>query len=90
MTIRLKLLSAVAASAAVFVGAAAGPAVALSEPLYSYIYYSDATRTVQVGSWQGVCYNGWAGVTQFPDGQVTQYEERVRIGTCTDGGTIYE
>ncbi len=90
MKIRLKLLSAVAASAAVFVGAAAGPAVALSEPLYSYIYYSDATHTVQVGSWQGVCYNGYAGVTQYPDGQVTAHEVRVRIGTCTGGGTIFE
>lgn len=90
MKIRLKLLSAVAASAAVFVGAAAGPAVALSEPLYSYLYYSDATLTEQVGSWQGVCYNGYAGVTQYPDGQVTQYEVRVRIGTCTGDGAIFE
>ncbi len=62
-----------------------------SEPLYDYIYYSDATKTVQVGSWTGVCYNGWAGVTEFPDGTVTAHFDKVRTGTCLDnGGTIYQ
>ena len=90
MTHFKQALAIVAVATATTLSATA-PAMALSEPLYDYIYYSDATKTVQVGSWTGVCYNGWAGVAEFPDGTVTAYFDKIRTGTCLDnGGTIYQ
>lgn len=61
-----------------------------SEPLYDYIYYSDATKTVQVGYQVGVCYNGYAGVAEFATGTVTSHYELIRTGTCSSKGTIYQ
>ncbi|QTC87167.1 hypothetical protein [Brevundimonas pondensis] len=88
---RFKQTLAIIALATATTLSATAPAMALSEPLYDYIYYSDATKTVQVGSWTGVCYNGWAGVTEFPDGTVTAHFDKVRTGTCLgNGGTIYQ
>ena len=81
--------------------AAASAAVAQVPPftpviLYDYIYYSDASKTVEVGYHQGVCYGGhytpvWAGVAEFPVGTVTPYYDMVVVGRCTaGGGTIYQ
>ena len=87
------LKTALALGAITLFGAlsAAAPAAALSEPLYDYIYYSDATKTSVVGTWSGVCYNGYAGVAQYPDGQVTPYYDKIIVGQCTgDGGTILQ
>ncbi|SPU54432.1 Uncharacterised protein [Brevundimonas vesicularis] len=87
------LKSAFIVGAVVFAGvfSAAAPAVAFAQPLYDYVYYSDATKTVVVGSWSGVCYSGYAGVTQYPDGQVTAHYDKILVGSCTDdGGTIWQ
>lgn len=95
MKIGLSLASAVAMSAAVFVGAVGAAPPPDRAPLYSYIYYSDASHTTVVGEHGGVCYgypgSMYAGVAQFPYGTVTAYVEEVRIGWCLQSGeTIYE
>jgi len=85
----IKTIACVAAviSAALSTAALATP---WSEPLYDYIYFSDATKTVQVGYQVGVCYNGYAGVAEHAVGTVTSHYVLVRTGTCTSNGTIYQ
>jgi uncharacterized membrane protein len=89
MTRSIKTIACVAAviSAALSTAALATP---WSEPLYDYIYYSDATKTVQVGYHVGVCYNGYAGVAEFATGTMTSHYELIRTGTCTSNGTIHQ
>ena len=64
--------------------------------LNDIVYYSDASKTVEVGRNQGVCYGGngspvWAGQSQFTAGETTPYFVIQRVGRCLpDGSTQYE
>jgi hypothetical protein len=63
--------------------------------LYDVVYYSDASRTVEVGRNYGVCYGGWgtpvwAGSSQYTSGQQTSFYSQEHVGWCTaNGETIY-
>lgn len=63
-------------------------------PLYDIVYYSDASKTVEVGRNLGVCYGGWgspiwAGSSEFTSGQQTSFYSQQHVGWCTADGTIY-
>lgn len=93
-----KRLATLAATAIAFTATAAfagpgGPGAPVI--LYDTVYYSDASKTVEVGRNYGVCYGGWgspiwAGSSQFTDGQTTAYYANVRVGRCTADGPILE
>lgn len=62
--------------------------------LYDTVYYSDATKTVEVGRNYGVCYGGWgqpiwAGGSEYTDGQTTAYSSNQQVGWCTADGPVY-
>lgn len=59
--------------------------------LYDVVYYSDATKSVEVGRNFGVCYGGgwlpvWAGQSALTFGEVTGHYEYQRVGRCDPMG----
>lgn len=97
MNVSKKVVALVAASTALAATAAfAGPG-GPGAPVYLYdiVYYSDASKMVEVGRNSGVCYGGWgspiwAGQSQYTYGQTTSHYENVRVGRCTADGPILE
>jgi len=94
MKLSLRLAALTAATVAL-VGAGAPAALAdPNVPLYDVVYYSDASRTVEVGRNYGVCYGGWntpiwAGSSQYTTGEQTAYYSSEHVGWCTADGTVY-
>lgn len=93
-------LSLVAAgSVAIAALTATAPSAQISGPgdrvaLYDIVYYSDASKTEEVGRNQGVCYGGWgspiwAGSSQYTYGQQTAFYGQEHVGWCTANGTEY-
>lgn len=87
-TMRILIRGAIAAGALSI--ATAGGARPGGEPIYDYTYYDDAAHTTQVGHWAGACYSFGAGVVQYPEGQVTAYYDRERVGWCENGMATWE
>lgn len=97
MNVSRKLLTLVAAATALTASAAFAGPVGPGSPVYLYdiVYYSDASKLIEVGRNSGVCYGGhgspiWAGQSQFTFGETTAHYENVRVGRCTANGTILE
>ena len=95
-SLRLSLIAA--GSVAIAALTATAPSAQIVGPgrvaLYDVVYYSDASKTVEVGRNQGVCYGGmgspiWAGGSQYTDGQQTAYYSQEHVGWCTADGTEY-
>jgi|OM-RGC.v1.030368654 hypothetical protein len=62
--------------------------------LYDVVYYSDASKTTEVGRNYGVCYGGWgtpiwAGSSEFTSGQQTAFHSQEHVGWCTPEGIEY-
>jgi len=75
--IKIGLVAAAAVAGASFASGAAGS----SEPMFLYFYYSDASKTTQVGFRRDICTNGY--VTSGPvQGQITPYFDIEGIGRC--------
>jgi len=99
MKISLRLATVIAGSIALAsVGGVAaalpGPTPIGAVPLYDIVYYSNATKTVEVGRNVGVCYGGWgnpqwAGSSEFTSGQQTSFYSSEHVGWCTADGTVY-
>ncbi|NBW08215.1 MAG: hypothetical protein EBR82_09330 [Caulobacteraceae bacterium] len=97
-SLRLAVLAA-GSIAIAGIGAAATAAFAAPPPpgdvaLYDVVYYSDASKTVEVGRNYGVCYGGWntpiwAGSSQYTTGEQTAYYSNEHVGWCTADGTVY-
>ena len=59
--------------------------------LYDIVYYSDASKTLEVGRNFGVCYGGgwlpvWAGQSEFTSGETTAHYSYERVGRCDPMG----
>ena len=52
-----------------------------TQRMYEYTYYSDASKTTQVGFAFDQCINGFVVLGQA-NGTATQYYSRVPIGQC--------
>ena len=96
ISMRLAVIAAGAVAAASL--AATAPSAQTSPGgqvrLYDIVYYSDSTKTVEVGRNLGVCYGGWgqpiwAGSSEYTGGQTTPYASNEHVGWCTDDGPVY-
>ena len=77
---KLKIMGA--ALAAVCVASSAAMAMwPDSVRMYEYIYYSDSSRTTEVGFSFDQCINGYV-VPGQAQGTATQYFTRIPIGNC--------
>ena len=57
------------------------------EPVYWYLYFSDASMTEQVGSLQEVC-TSWGVMENALQGQRTAYSSQILLGYCDNGVLI--
>lgn len=79
----LAALTAAPVSAS-FSAASAGQA----EPVYWIYYFSDASKTTQVGFIEQYC-DSWGVGERAPVGQITPYEERILLGHCLNGQLVW-